>query len=94
MVQFWLGWVEVSLNTEYSRGTLDRMNVAFSITLLGMAIVFGFIGILAVCIKLLERFRSEDSVPAPATAGTAETLPTTAIIAAAIHAHRSKMKRK
>ncbi|MGD9141104.1 MAG: hypothetical protein PVJ42_06140 [bacterium] len=67
------------------------MNVALSITLLGMAIVFAFIGILAVSIRLLERFRSEDQVPIPA--GVAETLPNTAIIAAAIHAHRSKMKR-
>lgn len=67
------------------------MNVALSITLLGMAIVFAFIGILAISIRFLERFRSEDEVPAPA--GPAETLPNTAIIAAAIHAHRSKMKR-
>jgi Na+-transporting methylmalonyl-CoA/oxaloacetate decarboxylase gamma subunit len=67
------------------------MNTALSITLLGMAIVFAFIGILAVCIGLLGRFRSEDTVPAQA--GGAETLPTTAIIAAAIHAHRSKTKR-
>jgi Na+-transporting methylmalonyl-CoA/oxaloacetate decarboxylase gamma subunit len=67
------------------------MNVGLSITVLGMAIVFAFIGILAVCIKLLERFRSEDLVPT--TAGVAGSLPTTAIIAAAIHAHRSKMKR-
>lgn len=67
------------------------MNVALSITLLGMGIVFAFIGILAICIRLLESFKSEDPVPAPA--GVAETLPTTAIIAAAIHAHRSKMKR-
>ena len=67
------------------------MSVALTITLLGMAIVFAFIGILAVSIRFLERFRSEDKVPA--TAGAAETLPTTAIIAAAIHAHRSKMKR-
>ena len=67
------------------------MSTALSITLLGMAIVFAFIGILAICIKLLESFRSEDPVPTPA--GVAETLPTTAIIAAAIHAHRSKMKR-
>jgi Na+-transporting methylmalonyl-CoA/oxaloacetate decarboxylase gamma subunit len=67
------------------------MNVGLSITILGMAIVFAFIGLLAVCIDLLERFRSDDLLPAPTD--TAETLPTTAIIAAAIHAHRSKMKR-
>ena len=67
------------------------MSGAISITLLGMAIVFAFIGILAVCIRFLEHFRSEDPIPAPA--GAAETLPTTAIIAAAIHAHRSRMKR-
>lgn len=67
------------------------MNVALSITLLGMAIVFAFIGILAICIRFLGHFRSED--PVPAAAGVAETLPTTAIITAAIHAHRSKMKR-
>ncbi len=67
------------------------MNVALSITILGMAIVFAFIGILAICIRLLEHFRSEDPVHAPA--GVTDTLPTTAIIAAAIHAHRSKMKR-
>lgn len=67
------------------------MNVGLSITLLGMAIVFAFIGILAICIKLLEYFKSDDPVPAPA--GAAETLPMTAIIAAAIHAHMSKMKR-
>ncbi len=67
------------------------MSVGLSITLLGMAIVFAFIGVLAIFIKLLERFRSEDIVPTPA--GVAEGLPVTAIIAAAIHAHRSKMKR-
>lgn len=67
------------------------MNAGLWITLLGMGIVFAFIGILAICIMLLRHFRSEDPIPAPV--GAAESLPTTAIVAAAIHAHRSKMKR-
>jgi Na+-transporting methylmalonyl-CoA/oxaloacetate decarboxylase gamma subunit len=67
------------------------MTVGLLITLLGMAIVFAFIGILAVCIRLLEHFRSEDVVPAPG--GPDHTLPVTAVIAAAIHAHRSRTKR-
>ena len=67
------------------------MNAGLSITLLGMAIVFAFIGILALCIRLLEHFRSAE--PAPAAAQAGEALQTKAIIAAAIHTHRSKMKR-
>jgi sodium pump decarboxylase gamma subunit len=67
------------------------MNVAISITFFGMAIVFAFIGILAACIKLLESFRGE--MPPTASAPTGGGNQTAAVIAAAIHAHRSKMKR-
>ncbi len=66
------------------------MSVALSITLLGMAIVFAFIGILAVCIRFLARFKSAQGAPAPAD--IAGTPPLAAVIGAAVHAHRSKMK--
>ena len=40
------------------------MSTGYAIALLGMAIVFCFIALLALAIHLLSRFRGEEAVPA------------------------------
>jgi Na+-transporting methylmalonyl-CoA/oxaloacetate decarboxylase gamma subunit len=58
------------------------------ITLLGMAIVFCFIALLALTISLLSRLKGEESVPVAARPD--ELI---AVIGAALHAHRSAVRR-
>ena len=60
------------------------MDAGFAITVLGMAIVFCFIALLALAIHLLSRFRGEEVVAVSETSG--ELI---AVIGAALHAHRS-----
>ena len=64
------------------------LSTGLSITVLGMAIVFCFIALLALAIHLLSRFKGEivagEIVAAP-TEGPGELV---AVIGAAIHAHR------
>lgn len=58
------------------------MSAGVAITLLGMAIVFCFIALLALAIHLLARFKGEETVPVGAIPG--ELI---AVIGAALHAH-------
>ena len=60
------------------------MGAGYAITVLGMAIVFCFIALLALAIHLLSRFRGEEVVAVPERSG--ELI---AVIGAALHAHRS-----
>jgi len=70
------------------------MNAGYAITLLGMAIVFCFIALLALAINFLSRFKGEMVQPvevaAPAVDRSGELV---AAIGAAIHAHRSFARR-
>lgn len=70
------------------------MNAGYAITLLGMAIVFCFIALLALAIHLLSRFRGEMAQPvevaAPAVDRSGELV---AVIGTALHAHRSFARR-
>jgi Na+-transporting methylmalonyl-CoA/oxaloacetate decarboxylase gamma subunit len=67
------------------------MNTGYAIALLGMAIVFCFIALLALAIHLLARFKGEEVVPAGEVPG--ELI---AVIGAAMHAHvfRSKSAKR
>lgn len=66
------------------------LNAGYAITLLGMAIVFCFIALLALAIHLLSRFKGEleprAEMVAPAAERSGELI---AVIGAAVHAHRS-----
>ena len=66
------------------------MNAGYAITLLGMAIVFCFIALLALAIHFLSRFKGELApqveVAAPAAERSGELV---AVITAALHAHKS-----
>ncbi len=64
------------------------MNTGYAITLLGMAIVFCFIALLALAIHFLSRFKGE---LAPPVVERSDEL--VAVISAALHAHRSSPKR-
>ena len=70
------------------------MNAGYAITVLGMAIVFCFIGLLALAIHLLSKFKGELAPPLevapPAVERSGEVV---AAIAAALHAHRSSVGR-
>jgi sodium pump decarboxylase gamma subunit len=70
------------------------MNAGYAITLLGMAIVFCFIALLALAIHLLSRFKGELARPVqtigPAGDKSGELV---AVISAALHAHRSSVSR-
>jgi sodium pump decarboxylase gamma subunit len=66
------------------------MNAGYSITLLGMAIVFCFIALLALAIQLLSRFKGEIAQPVEtATPAAGKPGELVAVISAALHAHRS-----
>ncbi len=64
-----------------------NMGTGLAITVLGMAIVFCFIALLALTIYLLSRFKAE-MVVAPAE----RPREIVAVIGAAIHAHRMSSK--
>jgi sodium pump decarboxylase gamma subunit len=70
------------------------MNAGYAITILGMAIVFCFIGLLALAIYLLSKFKGQLTAPVgiapPPVEGSGEVV---AAIAAALHAHRSSVGR-
>jgi sodium pump decarboxylase gamma subunit len=68
------------------------LGTGFAITVLGMAIVFCFIALLAVAIHLLSRFKGEIVAGelVAATAGRPGEL--VAVIGAAIHAHRTSSR--
>jgi sodium pump decarboxylase gamma subunit len=70
------------------------MNAGYAITLLGMAIVFCFIALLALAIYFLSRFKGElaprAEVVTPAVDRSGQLV---AVIGAAIHAHRSNARR-
>lgn len=64
------------------------MSSGLAIAVLGMAIVFSFIALLALAIYLLARFKGEEVVPvtgAPVAEAPEELV---AVIGAALHAHR------
>ena len=63
------------------------LSAGFAITVLGMAIVFCFIALLALAIQLLSRFKSEE---AAVVAGSPGEL--VAVIGEAVHAHRMSSK--
>ena len=63
------------------------MSAGYAITLLGMAIVFSFIALLALAIHLLSRFKGEEVAVVP---GRPDEL--IAVISAALHAHRLSSK--
>jgi sodium pump decarboxylase gamma subunit len=71
------------------------MNAGYAITLLGMAIVFCFIALLALAIHFLSRFKGELEAPvevaAPAVDRSGELV---AVISAALHAHGSFARRR
>jgi Na+-transporting methylmalonyl-CoA/oxaloacetate decarboxylase gamma subunit len=58
------------------------MSTGYAIALLGMAIVFCFIALLALAIHLLARFKGPETVPAGEVPG--ELI---AAVSAALHAH-------
>lgn len=64
------------------------MSSGLSIAVLGMAIVFCFIGLLALAIHLLARFKGEEVVPVAGPAATEAPEELIAVIGAALHAHR------
>jgi sodium pump decarboxylase gamma subunit len=70
------------------------MNAGYAITLLGMAIVFCFIALLALAIHFLSRFKGEMAPPVqvkpPVVERSGELV---AVISAALHAHRSSAGR-
>jgi sodium pump decarboxylase gamma subunit len=70
------------------------MTAGYAITLLGMAIVFCFIALLALAIHFLSRFKGELAPPVevapPVVERSGELL---AVISAALHAHRSSAGR-
>ena len=70
------------------------MNTGYAITVLGMAIVFCFITLLALAIHLLSKFKGELAPPVevapPVVERSGELV---AVISAALHAHRSFAKR-
>lgn len=70
------------------------MNAGYAITLLGMAIVFCFIALLALAIHFLSRFKGELApsveVAPPVVEKSGELV---AVISAALHAHRSSAGR-
>ena len=59
------------------------LTTGLSIAVLGMAIVFSFIALLALAIHMLARFKGEEVVP---VAEAPEEM--IAVIGAALHAHR------
>ena len=63
------------------------VSTGYAIAVLGMAIVFCFIALLALAIHLLARFKGEDAALAGET--PAELV---AVIAAALHAHAFRSK--
>jgi Na+-transporting methylmalonyl-CoA/oxaloacetate decarboxylase gamma subunit len=63
------------------------MSVGYAITLLGMGIVFCFIGLLALAIHLLSRFRGEARTSVTGVSGEL-----VAVIGAALHARRLATK--
>jgi sodium pump decarboxylase gamma subunit len=66
------------------------MNTGYAITLLGMAIVFCFIALLALTIHFLSRFKGEVAPPVEVPPGAlAKSGELVAVISAALHAHRS-----
>jgi sodium pump decarboxylase gamma subunit len=68
----------------------SSMTAGYAITLLGMAIVFAFIGLLALAIQLLSRFKGEPAPPGEGAPGPRERSgELVAVISAALHAHRS-----
>lgn len=70
------------------------MDAGYAITVLGMAIVFSFIALLALAIHFLSRFKGELAPPVevapPVVERSGELV---AVISAALHAHRSFAKR-
>jgi sodium pump decarboxylase gamma subunit len=70
------------------------MNTGYAITVLGMAIVFCFITLLALAIHFLSKFKGELAPPVkvapPVVEKSGELV---AVISAALHAHRSLAKR-
>ena len=70
------------------------MNAGYAITLLGMAIVFCFIALLALAIHLLSKFKGEMAPPVktapPVVERSGELV---AVMSAALHAHRSSARR-
>ena len=64
------------------------MDAGYAISLLGMAIVFCFIALLAFVIHLLSRFKGEMAPPVVERSGEL-----VAVISAALHAHRSSADR-
>ena len=64
------------------------LGTGLSITILGMAIVFCFIALLALAIHLLSRFKGEIVPVQMAVAPTERPGELVAVIGAAIHAHR------
>jgi sodium pump decarboxylase gamma subunit len=66
------------------------MNAGYAITVLGMAIVFCFIALLALAIHFLSRFKGDLAPRAEGAAPAAERSgELVAVISAAVHAHRS-----
>jgi sodium pump decarboxylase gamma subunit len=65
------------------------MSAGYAITLLGMAIVFSFIAILALAIHLLSKFKGPVARPAAAAPRGGDSGRLVAILSAALHAHRS-----
>jgi sodium pump decarboxylase gamma subunit len=59
-----------------------------SIAVLGMAIVFCFIILLALAIHMLARFKGEEVVPVAARPAAEAPEELIAVIGAALHAHR------
>lgn len=70
------------------------LGIGLAITVLGMAIVFCFIALLALAIHLLSKFKGEivAAVPAGGAEGIAGAGELVAVIGAAIHAHRVSSK--
>ena len=64
------------------------LGTGLAITVLGMAIVFCFIALLALAIHLLSRFKGEVSAGEVAVARAGRPGELVAVIGAAIHAHR------
>jgi len=64
------------------------LGTGLSIAVLGMAIVFCFIALLALAIHLLSRFKSEVLSGEMVAAPTGRPGELVAVIGAAIHAHR------
>jgi Na+-transporting methylmalonyl-CoA/oxaloacetate decarboxylase gamma subunit len=63
------------------------MGAGFAVTVLGLAIVFCFIALLALAIHLLSRFKGEEVAAVPERSGEL-----VAVIGAALHAHRLSRK--